>query len=540
MTVALRRTLDSLTVPNYRRYFAGQVVSITGNWMQMVAEMWLVVKLTNSGAAVGLTAGLQFLPILLLGALGGVYVDRCDKRRLLMITQALMALPALALFALTATGHVTILMVYALVLVRGTILAVDNPARQTFVMEIVGPEKVVNAVSLNSVIIHTARIVGPMVAGGLIAVFGVAPCFLVNALSFAAMLVALRGMDTGRLQRPRRAVRMPGQVRAAIRTVAASPELKIPLLMMVAIGTLSFNFQVLLPLFAKFTWHGTATTYAVLMAAMGVGSIAGALISGFRGSVTSTLLVTSAALFGAAQLAAALAPTELAQVLVLAPLGAASVTFAAGVNASLQLAAGEMRGRVMALYSVVFLGSTPIGAPVIGLIAEHAGPRCRPGRRRRRRPGHRGRRRVRLPPRRGCAPRGRPAARAARAARRPRAAAARRCARAPPAARPAGRSRRPPPGSSPPAGAGARAPPRAPPRAARAAPRRSDRGPRRAGPARRDPRRRPRSGTCGRTRARPRASPGRRACGRGRRRSGRRRPAPVARSVPSSSSTPAS
>jgi MFS family permease len=305
-----------------------------------------------------------------------VFVDRVDKRRLLMVTQALMAVPALTLFALTASGHIEVWMVYVLVLVRGTILAIDNPARQTFVMELVGPEKVVNAVSLNSVIIHSARIAGPMFAGGLIALLGVAPCFLVNALSFAAMLLALRGMDTSRLFTPRRAPRQPGQVRAAIREVAGRPDLKIPLLMMVVIGTLSFNFQVLLPLFAKFTWHGTATTYAVLMAAMGVGSIAGALISGFRGSVTSTLLVTSAALFGAAQLLAALAPTEWAQLLVLAPLGAASVTFAAGVNSSLQLAAGEMRGRVMALYSVVFLGSTPIGAPIIGALAEQYGPRA--------------------------------------------------------------------------------------------------------------------------------------------------------------------
>ncbi|MDT7703234.1 MAG: hypothetical protein QOJ30_5559, partial [Pseudonocardiales bacterium] len=373
--VAVRRTLASLAVPNYRRYFAGQVISITGNWMQMVAEGWLIVQLTHSGAAVGLTVGLQFLPILLFGALGGVFVDRCDKRRLLMVTQALMALPALALWGLTASGQVEVWMVYLLVLARGTILAIDNPARQTFVMDLVGPDKVVNAVSLNSVIIHSARIAGPMVAGGLIAFFGVAPCFLVNALSFAAMLVALRGMDTTRLYTQPRAGRMPGQVRAAIRTVAQRPELKIPLLMMAAIGTLSFNFQVLLPLFAKFTWHGTATTYALLMAGMGVGSIAGALLSGFRGSVSARLLVTSAALFGAAQLLAAVAPTETVQLLALVPVGAASVTFAAGVNSSLQLAAGQMRGRVMALYSVVFLGSTPIGAPIVGAIAEHAGPR---------------------------------------------------------------------------------------------------------------------------------------------------------------------
>ena len=376
MTLALRRTLDSLTVPNYRRYFAGQIVSITGNWMQMVAEMWLILQLTRSGAAVGLTAGLQFLPILLLGALGGVWVDRLDKRRLLMVTQALMAVPALALWGLTATGSVEVWMVYALVLVRGTILAVDNPARQSFVMDLVGPGKVVNAVSLNSVIIHASRIAGPTLAGAMIVLVGVAPCFLVNALSFAAMLVALRAMDPAQLRTPDRAPRLPGQVRAALAEVRRDPHLRIPLLMMVVIGTLSFNFQVLLPLFAEFTWEGTATTYAALMAAMGVGSIAGALVSGFRGSVSARLLVGSAALFGISQLAAAAAPAEWAQLLVLVPLGAASVTFAAGVNASLQLHAGPMRGRVMALYSVVFLGSTPIGAPLVGALAEAAGPRA--------------------------------------------------------------------------------------------------------------------------------------------------------------------
>ena len=375
MTVAVRRTFDSLTVPNYRRYFAGQIVSITGNWMQMVAEAWLVLSLTHSGVSVGITTGLQFLPMLLLGALGGVFVDRHDKRRLLMLTQTFMALPALTMWALTATGAVQVWMVYVLVLARGTILAIDNPARQTFVMDLVGADKVVNAVSLNSVIIHTARITGPMVAGALIALFGVAPCFLFNALSFVAMLVALRSMDPAQLHTSARAPREGGQVRAAVRTVFARAELRIPLLMMVVIGLFSFNFQVLLPLFARFTWHGTATTYAVLMAAMGIGSIIGALAAGHRGRVTPRLLVGAAAVFGLGQVAAAAAPSEWAQMLVLAPVGAASVTFAAGVNSSLQLGAGALRGRVMALYSVVFLGTTPIGAPIVGAIAEGAGPR---------------------------------------------------------------------------------------------------------------------------------------------------------------------
>jgi len=376
LTVAVRRTLDSLTVPNYRRYFAGQIVSITGNWMQMVAEAWLVLKLTHSGADVGITTGLQFLPMLLLGALGGVFIDRVsDKRRLLMITQTLMAAPAVTLWALTATGAVQVWMVWVIVLLRGTILTVDNPARQTFVMDLVGPDKVVNAVSLNSVIIHSARITGPMFAGALIAGLGVAPCFLFNAMSFGAMLVALWLMDPRQLHTSERSNREPGQVRAAIRTVVGRADLRIPLLMMVVIGTFSFNFQVLLPLFAKFTWHGTATTYALLMAAMGVGSITGALVAGHRNRVTPRLLVGAATLFGLSQVLAAAAPTQAVQMAILAVTGAGSVTFAAGVNSSLQLGAGALRGRVMALYSVVFLGSTPIGAPIVGALAEGAGPR---------------------------------------------------------------------------------------------------------------------------------------------------------------------
>ena len=211
MTQALRRAGSSLAVPNYRRYFAGQIVSVSGNWMQTVAEMWLIVQLTGSGAAVGLTAGLQFVPILLFGAWGGLIADRLPKRRVLMVTQALMALPALTLFALTVAGSVTPLMVWALVFVRGAVNAVDNPTRQSFVIELVGAERVVNAVSLNSVIVQSARIIGPATAGAVIALAGVGTCFALNALSFAAMLVALAGMDPAALRTvpPSRARRDP-------------------------------------------------------------------------------------------------------------------------------------------------------------------------------------------------------------------------------------------------------------------------------------------------------------------------------------------
>ncbi|HZH23357.1 MAG TPA: MFS transporter [Solirubrobacteraceae bacterium] len=376
MTAVLNRTFASLAVPNYRRYFVGQVVSISGNWMQIVAEMWLVVQLTGSGAAVGITAGLQFLPVLLLAAWGGVLADRFDKRKLLTITQLCMALPAVALWALTAGGAIEIWMVYALVLARGTVNALDNPARQAFVSEMVGGERVVNAVALNSVIVHSARIVGPAAAATLIALLGVAACFAVNAATFLVMVAALRLMDPALLQRPARVPRARGQLRQALAYVRGTPALRIPLVMMVVAGIVSFNFQVLLPLLASETWRGTAVTYAALTAAMGVGSVMGALAAGARGRVTSNTLVAAAALFGVAELLVALAPTIELQALALVPLGAASVTFAAGVNSSLQLAAAPaLRGRVMSLYSIVFLGSTPIGAPLVGWLADVAGPR---------------------------------------------------------------------------------------------------------------------------------------------------------------------
>ena len=201
MSAALRRSVTSLQIPNYRRYFAGQIVSLSGNWMQMVAEMWLILELTGSGVAVGVTSALQFLPILLFGAWGGVLADRWPKRNLLVVTQTAMAVPALVLWALTASGAVEPWMVFGLVFVRGAVNSVDNPTRQSFVIEMVGADRVVNAVGLNSVLIHAARILGPAGAGALILTVGVAPCFLINAATFGAMILALRAMDPQRLSR---------------------------------------------------------------------------------------------------------------------------------------------------------------------------------------------------------------------------------------------------------------------------------------------------------------------------------------------------
>jgi MFS family permease len=376
VTAALRRSFNSLQIPNYRRYFAGQIVSLSGNWMQMVAEMWLVLELTGSGVAVGVTSALQFLPILLFGAWGGVIADRFSKRKLLIVTQTAMAVPALTLWALTASGVVLPWMVFALVFVRGAVNSIDNPTRQSFVIEMVGADRVVNAVGLNSVLIHSARILGPAGAGALIATVGVAPCFLVNAATFAAMIVALRGMD------PRRLAPVPdrderGGVREALSYLRRQPSLLIPLVMMAVVGTLAFNFQVLLPLLARFTFEGGAGAYTALAVAMAIGSVAGALATGARGRVSERLLVVAAAGFGVFALLAAAAPTLGVAMVALVPLGIASVTFAAGVNSTLQLGADPaMRGRVMALYSVVFLGSTPIGGPIVGGLAEVAGPRA--------------------------------------------------------------------------------------------------------------------------------------------------------------------
>jgi MFS family permease len=345
--------------------------------MQTVAEMWLVLQLTHSGVAVGIAAALQFVPMLLAGAWGGLIADRLPKRRLLIATQTAMALPALALLTLTATGAIALWMLYLLIFARGAVNAIDNPARQAFVVELVGPDRLVNAVSLGSALVNGARTVGPALAGVLIATAGVEPCFALNALSFAAMIVALHGMDRSALRPAPRTPRKPGQLRNGLRYVRATPELWIPLALMAIVGTFTFNFQTLLPLLATFGFGGGAGAYATLTTAMGLGAVAGAIANSVRARVRPALLAGAAAAFGALVVAAALAPTTALAALALVPVGAASVVFAASVNSFLQLAvAPHMRGRVMALYSTVFLGSTPIGGPLMGWIAGAAGPRA--------------------------------------------------------------------------------------------------------------------------------------------------------------------
>jgi MFS family permease len=376
LTAAIRHSFNSLEVPNYRRYFTGQLISLSGTWMQTVAAIWVVLSLTGSGVAVGLTTALQFLPMLLIGAWGGLLADRFPKRRLLITTQALMAIPAIGLFAVTATGVVAPWMVFLAVFAMGSVNAVDNPTRQSFVIEMVGADRVVNAVSLNSVIVQAARIVGPALAGILIATVGVVPCFALNALTFLAMILALWRMDPERLHAAPPARAEPGAIRAGLRYVLATPELLVPLALMALVGTLGFNFQVVLPLLAKFSFQSGAMTYAVLVSAMAVGSIAGALVNGHHGRTGPRLIAGGALAFGVAALLSAAMPSLAFEVPALMLLGAAAVTFAATINSTLQLAVSpEMRGRVMALYSVVFLGSTPIGGPLAGWLAQSYDPR---------------------------------------------------------------------------------------------------------------------------------------------------------------------
>ncbi len=376
VAVALRRTFASLRSTNYRLYFSGQIVSASGTWMQTIAQSWLVLKLSGSGTALGLVTACQFLPVLLLSPLAGVVVDRLEKRRLLYLTQGLLALLALLLGVLTATDTIRLWMMYVLAFGMGTVNAFDVPGRQTFVFEMVGPELLSNAVTLNSVVMNGARVVGPAIAGLLITTIGLAPCFLVNGLSFLACIAALGAMRQRDLVRSPPSARHPGQLRQGLSYVWREPALRTPLLLMAAIGTLAYEFQVSLPLVAKFSFAAGADAYAAMTSAMGLGAVVGGLVVAHRGRPTRHALGVAGLVFGLLILLASAMPTLAAMLVVLPWMGAASIGFIALANSNLQLAsAPEMRGRVMALYSMAFLGSTPVGGPIVGWVGEAFGAR---------------------------------------------------------------------------------------------------------------------------------------------------------------------
>jgi MFS family permease len=369
-------TFRSLHVRNYRLFAAGQVVSNTGTWMQRIAQDWLVLQLTHSGTALGITIGLQFLPMLLFGLWGGVIADRYSKRALLIGTQASMGVLALVLGILDVTGVVEVWHVYALAFGLGLATAVDNPARQSFVVEMVGREDLPNAVGLNSATFNSARIVGPAIAGWLITLGGTGPVFLINAASYLAVIFGLFRMNVAELRIEPRVPREPGQLREGLRYVWSRPELLLPITIVGFVGTFGLNFQMTTALFAKDVFGKGPEAFGLLTTALAVGSLAGALLAARRGKTSTSLLVGAAVTFGLLEIVTGLMPTYWTFMAMLVPTGLAVLTLNTAANSSTQLGSDPaMRGRVMALYMLVFLGGTPIGAPIMGWVAEEFGPR---------------------------------------------------------------------------------------------------------------------------------------------------------------------
>ncbi|HTX00797.1 MAG TPA: MFS transporter [Acidimicrobiales bacterium] len=377
LSSTVRRTFSAMAVPNYRRFITGQAISLIGTWMQSIAISWLVLSLTHSATDVGLNVAVQTLPVLVLGPYGGVVADRIDKRRLMVVLQSMMGLQALALGVLALTHTIDFALIAALSLVLGLNNCFENPARQSFVLEMVGRGEVRNAVSLNSTLVNAARAVGPAIGGILIAEVGVGWCFICNAVSFVAVVYSLMTLDRSRLQPSPPAERARGQFREGLAYVRRTPDLVVPLVMMALVGTFAFEFQVSLPVVATRTFHGGAEVYGFMTAAFGIGAVAGGLlVAGFGRTGRRALTVASAAM-GATMLLAAFAPGLPLEFVALLLVGFTGVGFLSMGNSTLQLAAApEMRGRVMALWAVAFLGSTPIGGPAIGWIASQLGGRA--------------------------------------------------------------------------------------------------------------------------------------------------------------------
>jgi MFS family permease len=372
-----RVTFAALSVPNYRRYYGGQAISLAGTWMQMTAQAWLVLSLTHSSTWLGVIIGLQTIPVLILGPYGGVIADRGDKRKLMIALQIAMGLQALALGLLTVTGTVTIWEIGILAVLLGLNNAFENPARQSFMLELVGPEHLRNAVTLNSVLVNVARTVGPAVAGILIATVGDGVCFLINAGSFVPVVASLVGLDLAALSPTKPAPRARGQLREGLRYVRRTPQLAVPLLMMGVAGCLTYEFQVTLPVMASRGLSAGAIGFGFMTASMGLGAVMGGLLVAARGRTGLRPLVIASSGFAVTMAMATLAPTLGVAMAALALVGAASIAFMSTGNSTLQLnAEPDMRGRVMALWFVAFQGSTPIGGPIVGWVMAVVGPRA--------------------------------------------------------------------------------------------------------------------------------------------------------------------
>jgi MFS family permease len=380
-TDSIRSTFRSLRNRNYRLFAAGQVVSNTGTWMQRIAQDWLVLTITHSGTALGVVTALQFLPILLFSVWGGVLADRFPKRTMLMITQSSMGVLAGILGVLTVAGDITTWQIYAFALLLGTVTAADTPARQSFVVEMVGPEDLQNAVSLNSANFNLGRVLGPAVAGLMIGMFasemtGTGWVFLINAVSYAAVVIGLALIRLRDLHGEKRPGRGRGGQREAFRYVRTRPDLLAVMLTVAVFGTFGLNFPVLLPLFTTQVFHSGASAYGVISAIMAVGSLLGALLAARRKVARVRLVLAGALLFGMFEVAAAVMPGIASYAAVLALTGMCGLTTATTANAVMQTTvAPELRGRVTGVYVLVFMGGTPVGSPIVGWLAGQIGVR---------------------------------------------------------------------------------------------------------------------------------------------------------------------
>jgi MFS family permease len=375
-TAFLSRTFDSLSLYNYRLYFYGQAISMSGSWMQTVAQGLLVLMLTGSGTALGLVTALQTIPVLVLGAWGGVIVDRYPKRTILYVTQSVSSVIGLSIGILVIAEQIQLWMVFAAAFANGCVKVLDNPTRQTFVREMVGTDHLTNAVSLNSMTINLARVVGPALAGVLVATVGIGMCFIIDGLSYFAVIVMLMRMRGNELHPARMVTRTKGQMAAGWNYVRTEPVVRNVLVMMAIIGTFTYEFSVVLPLLAEFTFESGASGYAALTSAMGVGAVLGGLYTAGRRRTKSGALVVSAALFGGSVMLVAIAPTFNLALLGMVIVGFFSINFTSLGNVTIQLASRpDMQGRVMSFWSIAFLGTTPIGGPIVGSIGEHAGAR---------------------------------------------------------------------------------------------------------------------------------------------------------------------
>src|SRR5580698_2453429 len=366
----------ALEVPNFRRYVSGQSLSLIGTWVETVAQALLVLRLTHSGVVLGLTTAARYAPILLLSPYAGLLVDRYAKRRVLLGTQAGLSLVSAILGALVLTGDVRLWQVVVLAVLFGMLSAVDNPARQAFVQEVVGHDLVRNAVTLNSTLVNVARVAGPTIAAVLVSTVGIGWCFVVNAISFGFVIVSLISLDTRRLHPVPPVPRRRGQLRAGLRYAAGVPAIIRPLLMMALVGTFTFEFEVSLPLLAETTFHGTGTTYSALIGALGAGAVVGGLYAARSARTGVARLVKAAIGYAIAVGLVAVAPTLATAIAACVLVGVASIMFLTTGNATIQLASDpEYRGRVTALWSMALVGSTPIGSPIIGALSDVASPR---------------------------------------------------------------------------------------------------------------------------------------------------------------------